>query len=222
VGVEGRGWPQAKTRHRGYGVPATALFRSRWRVALGGLLGELRGPTSSQCRMLTLLLWRPSVRNPGRAPGGASASACSLFAPAWRPPPPRRNRRGFSSRRCWSSKWRREQRTSPGESPRSPAARWRCRQEWSTAGCFRSIAAPSTWADCDWRPRPVKTARPDRVWPNANRRGAQEGDRPRGTDMKRVAAARTTGCYRNPYQAPLTASRWKRGTTGTKRARLRW
>jgi hypothetical protein len=28
--------------------------------------------------------------------------------------------------------------------------------------------------------------------------------------MKRVAAARTTGCYRNPYQAPLTASRWNR------------
>jgi hypothetical protein len=28
------------------------------------------------------------------------------------------------------------------------------------------------------------------------------GDRPSGTDMKRVAAARTTGCYRNPYQAP--------------------
>jgi hypothetical protein len=31
------------------------------------------------------------------------------------------------------------------------------------------------------------------------------GDCPSGTDMKRVAAARTTGCYRNrnPYQVPL-------------------
>jgi hypothetical protein len=30
------------------------------------------------------------------------------------------------------------------------------------------------------------------------------GDRPRVTEMKRVAAARTTGCYRNLYQTPLS------------------
>jgi hypothetical protein len=30
------------------------------------------------------------------------------------------------------------------------------------------------------------------------------GDRPSGTDMKRVAAARTTGWHCNPYQVPLT------------------
>jgi hypothetical protein len=40
-------------------------------------------------------------------------------------------------------------------------------------------------------------ARPVRVWPNAHRRGAPAGgDRPSGTDMKRVAPARTTGWYR--------------------------
>ena len=52
-----------------------------------------------------------------------------------------------------------------------------------------------------------QTPRPDRVWPNAHRPGAQEANgpvRPSGTDMKRVAAARATGCYRNPYQAPLS------------------
>jgi hypothetical protein len=51
----------------------------------------------------------------------------------------------------------------------------------------------------------TQAARPDRVLPNANRpgaQGAQEATAPE-EDMKRVAAARTTVCYRNLYQAPL-------------------
>jgi hypothetical protein len=49
----------------------------------------------------------------------------------------------------------------------------------------------------------IQTTRPDRVWPSANRRGAHEAVVPE-EDMKRVAAARSTGCYRNPYQTPLS------------------
>jgi hypothetical protein len=68
-------------------------------------------------------------------------------------------------------------------------------QEWRSAGCFRSTAP--TWAG-----DPKSQARSSL----AQREPARStgGDRPSGTDMERVAAARTTGYYRNPYQAPRT------------------
>jgi hypothetical protein len=95
--------------------------------------------------------------------------------------------------------------------PTSRRCARRC-QEWSTAGCFRSTAPTA-------RPK-SSTKPPDRVWPNANRLGAQEVIAP-DEDMERVAAARATGCYRNPYQAPLStpaaaAPTHEHTSTGTK------
>jgi len=60
-------------------------------------------------------------------------------------------------------------------------------QEWKSAGCFRS-AAPT------WPGDPNSQARSSLAQRTPAR--STGGDRPSGTDMNRVAAARTTGCYR--------------------------
>jgi hypothetical protein len=56
-------------------------------------------------------------------------------------------------------------------------------------------AKPAVFAAPPLRNPENQTAR--LAWPNAHRRARSTGgDRPSGTDMNRVAAARTTGCYR--------------------------
>jgi hypothetical protein len=70
--------------------------------------------------------------------------------------------------------------------PPTPKPPPRRRQEWSTAGCF-CRTAPTRPDDPNRQARSSLPRTPAR---------STGGDRPSGTDMKRVAAARTTGCYR--------------------------